>query len=136
MAEWFELDPKLICVAAEHLNLRGRITVYLNGKRGPNNGVCHTSVVEGRWRHKIMLKSYCGSRQASTTLWHELCHASQIEQLGNVERWNALYRRENRLYGYDHNKYEVDARALAEAMSGTCIVVPKNAILEPSTVLE
>jgi myosin-crossreactive antigen len=67
-------------------------------------------------RHVITVSSLNWSGEASKTLWHELAHARQMEQMGNPDKFHAEYAREGqwRSVRFDENKFEIEAREMED----------------------
>jgi len=59
--------------------------------------------------HRITFSTAESAEDQSKTLWHELTHAAQTDQLGLVD-YAKQYRSQNRSVGYRQNKFEVQAR--------------------------
>lgn len=69
-------------------------------------------------RHLITVATNLTPAKASSTLWHELTHAAQREYLG-VEAHRSAYAVESRRVGYDANRFEREAREMADAMAAS-----------------
>lgn len=65
-------------------------------------------------RHVLAINPAQSTLGALSTIAHELTHARQAEREGGVARLRALYAAANRVYGYERNPYEVEARETAE----------------------
>jgi hypothetical protein len=65
------------------------------------------------WMHSITVKRDQSPEEASKTIWHELAHAAQTEEVervyGDVRAWDQVYRRGGTDYG--SNVFERDAFA-------------------------
>lgn len=66
--------------------------------------------------HLITVSTYLAGASASETIWHELTHAAQSEYLGE-DAFAASYNQQSRYVGYTANRYEVEAREVAAAMT-------------------
>lgn len=78
-------------------------------------GAHRVKVAGGTFVHSITVTTYF--REASDmsgTIWHELTHARQAEQLG-LPQFRASYKREQATVGYRNNRFEVEARKEQEA---------------------
>jgi hypothetical protein len=65
--------------------------------------------------HIITVSTYLDADELSTTLWHELVHCAQLERFDETHEFNAAYTNSYYLTGYHANKFEVEAREVAEA---------------------
>jgi hypothetical protein len=74
----------------------------------------HGSHRAGNGKHVITISTRYDAEAISQTLWHELVHCNQAERFESEAKFSAAYRRESVYRGYDFNKFEVEARELAE----------------------
>jgi len=51
-------------------------------------------------------------------LAHELVHVRQQQDIGDPDRANWLYHQENRVRGYQGNRFEVEANRIGERLAG------------------
>lgn len=65
--------------------------------------------------HTITVSTYLDADELSTTLWHELVHCAQLERYDHSHEFSADYTNAYYLTGYHANKFEVEAREVAEA---------------------
>ncbi len=108
----FKLDHAAVRDACDLLGLKLPVSIRFNGRVGNTNG---NYSFDGR-KHRIMLKSYRTPEQASSTLWHELCHAMQAERAGTMADW-AVVRREEARYPYRSRPIEREAREMSATMA-------------------
>lgn len=127
------LDNRAIREACEFLGLTLPVDIKPTNVAGGRHGAhCYTPVdASGRpikylrdldrvagFRHRITVKSWLDVEQASRTLWHELCHAMQAEQVAGelspaaaLQAWKVAYR-DGR--AYSRKPIEVEAREYEE----------------------
>lgn len=106
------LLPGAVLEAVEVLEVREAVEVKWSGgyyRRGSHR------YRDGR--HVITLSTRYGPADVSRTLWHELVHAVQLERYPEAEEFNAAYVRAGTRAYYETNKFEIEAREVAEEFS-------------------
>ena len=115
----FTIDQDALRDACDLLRIERPVKIRMDGRVGS---------VTGNYRfrngyHDIMLKSYRTAAEASSTLWHELCHAMQAERAGNETAWNTVTNEQART-PYSRRPIEVEARELARDMGDILLARP------------
>jgi hypothetical protein len=109
----YRINRQALKDAIELLDIKLPVKIRFNAREGDTYG-------NYRFRnggHDIMLKSYHTSEQASSTLWHELCHAMQCERTGGTEEtWKAVHADQKR-YSYKQRPIEIEARQMSADMA-------------------
>ncbi len=109
----FKLDQGAVRDARALLGIKLPVDIRFHSRVGNTNGNYR---FDGR-KHQIMLKTYHTPEQASSTLWHELCHAMQAERAGGtVADWGVV-RREQARYPYSRRPIEREAREMSATMA-------------------
>ncbi len=103
-------SPAAVQEAIELLCLTG--TVEVKASAGTRRRGAHR-YYKATGHHSITVSTYLCPEDAGRTLWHELCHAAQVEYLG-VETFNAQYSQESAWKGYRANAFEVEARSYSD----------------------
>jgi len=106
----WKLDAAAVRQAIEFFGIAAPVEVKLSA--GTRKVGC------AKWRegvHVITVTTHHSLAGASKTLWHELTHAAQREYLG--ADFGPAYRAESARVGYRANRFEVEARDVADAMA-------------------
>lgn len=108
------ISAAAVADAAAYLGLNAPITIkWSQGRRRlgahrfrPGVGHVITVTTYHRYAHGV-----------SETIWHELTHARQVEQVNDPKDFYTAYRMESARVGYTLNRFEVEAREVGARMA-------------------
>jgi hypothetical protein len=113
----FVIDQSALADAIDLLGLKVPVKVRFNSRAGATNGNYRLRRAPGGLYHDIMLKSYHDAEQASSTLWHELCHAMQAERVMLAgEEWGSFTAAQKR-WPYSRRPIQIEARQMSADMA-------------------
>ena len=108
------LLPSKILEAMDLLEIRHDVQIKWSG--GYRRTGAHRFLNRfGIRKHVITVSTHLDAESASSTLWHELTHAHQLEGFEHPEVFYAAYSRQSKSVGYKRNRFEVEARDNADA---------------------
>jgi len=113
----WQINPEKLQEACDFLGIKKAVVVkFSSGRRTAGT---HRSKISkaGIYYHGVTLSHRFEQEFANETLWHELVHCMQAEQIDPITDFHSVYRQAKGPHGvaFFRNKYEVEAREVAAA---------------------